>query len=225
MARTKSAQAARSPKSQAKGKAKVEKKKTPSKSEKVLIKINSHDSIDLGSITMSTIKKFTMRVSAPRVSATVIDVVRPVIAAKVSQASELSVYVAQYYKRKTILTSDVVVGLKSIDVDIAAPLSNKVCNNGGYKTFNRKMKHYVEDRECLIIAKATFDRIVREAVKAYHNEMRLASGVSEIIQIYVEAEITQLMKNAFTVAQASGRSTVADMDVTSVLKMTLNKIL
>ena len=222
MARTKKTASAKAKKASAK-------KTQVKKASDGVIQLSTNNAIDMGAFTMTAVKKFGMRVSVARVSAGVLPKVRRFIAKQIFEVARLSIAVARHARRKTIMSMDVIIALKTIGVDVAATTGNSVCNNGGYQSLNGKMRHAIENRECLVMAKATFERLLRAAVKSttssnyIYEEMRLGSGVAETVQLYIEAQLTKLMHSAALVSRAAGRVTLSEDDISIIITMTVNK--
>jgi len=182
--------------------------------------------ISMPEVTVTVAKKFAHSAGIGRLSPSVLPLLRSFIANKLYSCINAADIFAMNARRKTIMPLDVEMGLKTMHVDLAVTTGNPACTDGGFKSKERKILHQIKNVECLVFAKASFERMLRNILKyvirSEDNHM-LSANVGEIVQLYVEGQVRKLMKDARLMLDASERSTLMAEDVSSVLKVYMEK--
>lgn len=96
-------------------------------------------------------------------------------------------------------------------------------NGSGYHRYRpgtvsvREIKHFQQFGDCLMLAKAPFEKLVRSIVSNQNQKcFKISKDVPTILQYFVEQQIVELLRNANAVAVHAGRVKLMNSDISLI---------
>jgi histone H3/H4 len=170
---------------------------------------------NIQSITSNALGRMALKAGLPRIGGLIYEEVRGCIRHYMEDIVKAAVIYSDHQKRATVMIDDVLHAIElngfTKQYEVEGPI--KPCKISEKKKIHTKIREYQKQSDCYYLAKAGFDRLVREIASDFKNDLRFSADALINIQMHIESYVIKLFKDAGLAMIHAGRVTLQPKDI------------